>query len=97
MRLSIEEYSNIRKNINKISDLERFKIPRGILHAILMQKKVESVKRKYHLFSGRTKEILDFWKENKRFPDWLTLTPVLKVRLLLKSMGFTTKDINKAL
>lgn len=97
MRLSIEEYSNIRKKINRISDLDRFEIPRGTLHAILMQKKVESVKRKYHLFSGRTKEILDFWKETKRFPDWLTLTPVLKVRLLLKAMEFTTKEINKAL
>ncbi|MCS7143754.1 MAG: C15orf41 family protein [Archaeoglobaceae archaeon] len=97
MKLSIEEYLNIRRNLNKISDLDRFQIPRGILHAILMQKKVESVKRKYHLFSGRTKEILEFWKEKKRFPEWLTLTPVLKVRLLLKAMEFSTKDINKVL
>ncbi|MDI9610665.1 MAG: TPD domain-containing protein [Archaeoglobaceae archaeon] len=97
MRLSLDEYMLIRKNLNRISDFGKFQIPRGILHAILMQKKVESVKRKYHLFSGRTKEILEFWEEKKRLPEWLTLTPVLKVRLLLKGMQFTTKEINKSL
>lgn len=97
MRLSFEEYIEIRRNLNKISDFERFRIPRGILHAILMQKKVESVKRKYHLFSGRTREILEFWEEKKRFPEWLTLPPVLKVRLLLKGMDFSAKQINRAL
>ncbi len=97
MRLSIEDYSTLRRNLNRISDLEKFQAPRGIMHAILMQKKVESVKRKYHLFSGRTKEILQYWNEKKRFPEWLTLTPVLKVRLLLKGMDFSTKQINNAL
>lgn len=97
MKLSIENYLEIRKNLNKISDLEKFQLPRGILHAILVQKKVESVKRKYHLFSAKTKEIFEFWKEKKNFPEWLTLTPVLKVRLLLKAMDFSTKEINKAL
>jgi len=97
MMLSFEDYIELRRNLNRISDFDRFKFPRGILHAILMQKKVESVKRKYHIFSGRTKEILQFWKERKRFPEWLTLTPVLKVRLLLKGMDFTTKQINNAL
>lgn len=97
MMLSIEEYLELRKNLNKVSDFDRFNLPRGILHAILMQKKVENVKRKYHLFSCRTKEILEFWNEKKRFPEWLTLTPVLKVRLLLKAMDFSTKQINKVL
>lgn len=97
MRLSIEEYLYVRKNLNKISDLDKFQLPRGVLHAILMQKKIESVKKKYHLFSGRTKEILQFWEERKSFPQWLTLTPVLKVRLLLKGMEFSTKEINRSL
>lgn len=97
MKLSINEYSHIRRNLNRISDLDKFNIPRGILHAILVQKKVESVKRKYHLFSGRTKEILEFWMEKRRLPEWLTLTPVLNVRLLLRGMNFTVKEINKSL
>jgi len=95
MRLSIEDYLTLRRNLNRISDLEKFQVPRGIMHAILMQKKIESVKRKYHLFSGRTKEILQYWVDKKRFPEWLTLTPVLKVRLLLKGMDFSTKQINQ--
>lgn len=97
MRLSVEEYLHVRKNLNKISDFDKFQLPRGVLHAILMQKKIESVKRKYHLFSGRTKEILQFWEERKSFPQWLTLTPVLKVRLLLKGLEFSTKEINRSL
>jgi hypothetical protein len=97
MRLSVENYLTLRRNLNRISDLEKFQVPRGVMHAILMQKKVESVKRKYHLFSGRTKEILQYWNERKRLPEWLTLTPVLKVRLLLKGMDFSTKQINKVL
>lgn len=97
MMLQIEEYLDLRRNLNRVSDFDKFKIPRGVMHAILMQKKVENVKRKYHLFSCRTKEILEFWNDKKRFPEWLTLTPVLKVRLLLKGMDFSAKQINKAL
>ncbi|MEM3896420.1 MAG: TPD domain-containing protein [Archaeoglobaceae archaeon] len=97
MIVSIQDYLLIRKNVNKISDLNKFGLPRGILHSILIQKKVESVKRKYHLFAERKEEILRHWKEEKSFPRWLTLTPVMKVRLLLKAMNFSAKEINRAL
>lgn len=97
MRISEEYYIEIKRNLNTIADLEKFPLPRGVLHAILMQKKVESVKRKYHLFSCRKEEILEYWKERKRFPSWLSLTPVMKIRLLLKAMDFSSKEINKAL
>lgn len=97
MIISVQNYLLIRKNVNKVSDLNKFKYPRGMIHSILLQKKVENVKRKYHLFAGKEKEILEYWKEKKRFPEWFTLTPVMKVRILLKSMDFSTKEINKAL
>ncbi|MEM1579189.1 MAG: TPD domain-containing protein [Archaeoglobaceae archaeon] len=97
MRIPEKDYTEIKRNLNKIADLEKFPLPRGVLHAILVQKKVESVKRKYHLFSCKTKEILEHWQQRKRFPNWLTLTPVMKVRLLLKAMDFSAKEINKAL
>ncbi len=97
MIISLQDYLWIRKNLNKIADLKKFNIPRGVLHSILIQKKVDSVKRKYHLFAERKEEILRYWKVEKGFPQWLTLTPVMKVRLLLKAMDFSTKEINKAL
>lgn len=97
MIISPQQYLWIRKNVNKISDLSKFELPRGILHSILIQKKVESVKKKYHFFARRKEEILKHWREEKRFPRWFTLTPVMKVRILLKAMGFSAKEINKAL
>ncbi|MEM4472471.1 MAG: TPD domain-containing protein [Archaeoglobaceae archaeon] len=97
MKLPLQDYLEIRKKINKIADLNKFNLPRGVLHSILLQKKVENVKKKYHLFVEKKMEILKYWKENKKFPEWLTLTPVMKVRLLLNAMGFSTKEINMAL
>lgn len=97
MIISLQDYICIRKNVNRVSDLNKFELPRGILHSILVQKKVDSVKRKYHIFADRKEEILRQWKEEKTFPRWLTLTPVMKVRLLLKAMNFSAKEINKAL
>lgn len=97
MIISLQDYIWIRKNVNRVSDLNKFELPRGILHSILVQKKVDSVKRKYHIFADRREEILRQWKEEKTFPQWLTLTPVMKVRLLLKAMNFSAREINKAL
>lgn len=97
MRIPLQLYFQIRRNLNRISDLNKFELPRGVLHSILIQKKVESVKRKYHSFAERKEEILKHWKDEKSFPKWLTLTPVMKVRLLLKAMGFSAKDVNRAL
>lgn len=97
MIISAQEYLRIRKDLNRISDLSKFEAPRGVLHAILVQKKVESVKKKYHYFFRRKEEILEYWREKKRFPEWLTLTPVMKVRLLLRAMDFSMREINEAL
>uniref|UniRef100_A0A7J2TJV9 CDAN1-interacting nuclease 1 n=1 Tax=Archaeoglobus fulgidus TaxID=2234 RepID=A0A7J2TJV9_ARCFL len=97
MRLDPKKYYEIRKKLNRISDFNKFDLPRGVLHSILVQKKVESVKRKYHIFSSRGDEVLRYWEENKSLPRWLTLTPVMKVRILLKAMGLSAREIGKAL
>ncbi len=97
MRLNPDEYLEIRRVVNRISDLDKFNLPRGVLHSILIQKKVESVKRKYRIFAEKSDEILRYWKEKGSFPKWLTLTPVMKIRILLKALGLSTKEIWKAL
>ncbi len=97
MILKYDEYVTLLKKLRNVRDLSKFRYPRGMLHSILQQKKVESVKRKYHNFASRIEEIVEHWEKTRSFPRWLTLTPVMKVRLLLKGLGFSAKSINKML
>lgn len=97
MKIPYEEYVKIRKNLRTVRDIARLPYPRGMLHSILQQKKVDSVKRKYHLFADRIPEIVDYWEKKKMFPKWLTLPPVMKVRLLMKGLNFSAKAINNIL
>ncbi len=97
MRINLDEYLRIRKTLRDVRSLGEFSYPRGVLHSILLQRRIESVKRKYRMFADRLDEIVDFWRENRKLPRWLTLPPVMKVRLLLKGLGFSTKAINRIL
>lgn len=97
MRISVNEFLRIKRELKTIRDIKKLPYPRGMLHCILQQKKVESVKRKYHTFADRIPEIVDYWNRQREFPRWLTLPPVMKIRLLMKGMGFSAKAINKAL
>ncbi len=97
MRIPATEFLKIRRELKTLSDIRKLPYPRGMLHCILQQKKVDSVKRKYHTFAERIPEILSYWEEEKKFPRWLTLPPVMKIRLLMKGMGYSAKAINKAL
>lgn len=97
MRIPVTEFLKIRRELKTLSDIRKLPYPRGMLHCILQQKKVDSVKRKYHTFAERIPEILSYWEKEKKFPKWLTLPPVMKIRLLMKGMGHSAKAINKAL
>ena len=97
MRISVEEFLRIRRELRTMRDIRKLPYPRGTLHCILQQKKVDSVKRKYHTFADRIPEIVEYWEREKKFPRWLTLPPVMKLRLLMKGMGYSAKMINKAL
>uniref|UniRef100_A0A7C3MA94 TPD domain-containing protein n=2 Tax=Archaeoglobus fulgidus TaxID=2234 RepID=A0A7C3MA94_ARCFL len=97
MRISVTEFLKIRKELRSHRDIRKLPYPRGMLHSILQQKKVDSVKKKYHKFAERIPEIVEYWEREKKFPSWLTLPPVMKIRLLMKGMGFSAKSINKAL
>ncbi len=97
MMLSYEEYLNIRRALRNINDFRKFPYPRGTLLGILQQKKVEYVKKNYNKFYSRLEKIVEYWRTNKRIPRWLTLPPVMRVRLLLKGLGYSAKTINKIL
>jgi len=97
IRINIEEFKNIRR---KISDIRCLSLPgytRGMLFTVLSQKKVDSVKRWYPKAVERLDEIYEFWSREKKLPKWMKLTPIMRVRLLLKSMNLTKAEINRIL
>ncbi|MCS7121010.1 MAG: C15orf41 family protein [Archaeoglobaceae archaeon] len=92
MKIGVDEYKAIRKNLSNIKDLDKFNYPRGILHSILLQKKVDYTRKNYHRFASRIDEVVKIWKSEKKFPEWLKLTPAMKLRLLLKGLGYRGVD-----
>ena len=97
MRLDLGEYRRIRKKLNSVEDLDKLQYPRGMLHSILQQKIIWNVKRKYGYFKKKVDLLVRHWKKNKRMPGWLSLTPVMNVRLLLQGMGYSRKEIVRVL
>ena len=91
--MRLEEFLEIRRNLRRFSDFGRYNYPRGSLFGILSQKRVDFVKRNYHRFSSRLEEIEEEWRRKKRFPKWLRLPPVLRLKLLMKSLGFSDREI----
>lgn len=97
MKMKLDEYRVLRRNLRNLKDLDRFQYPRAVLHSILLQKKVEYVKRYYYCFLSRVDEIVKFWRNERRFPGWLKLPKSMKLRLLLKGLGFSKSEIKKSL
>ncbi len=99
--MRVEDFVRIRRELRNISDIERLSrnpgVSRGTLFSILVQKKVSFVRRNYRRFESRVQEIAEFWEKNKRFPRWLKLPKTMKLRLLFKGLGFTKREISKAL
>jgi len=95
--MDISEFQTLRRNLRNLSDLGKFPYHRGTLFTILSQKKVDSVKRKYPKVAERLDELADYWRSNKKMPLWLNLTPIMRVRLLLKALGYSKSEITKSL
>ncbi|RLI75454.1 hypothetical protein DRP05_14790 [Archaeoglobales archaeon] len=97
MRISIEEYQKVRRNLRDLRDLNKFGYPRGMLFTILTQKKVDFVKREYPNVIKRLEDLATYWNANKKIPKWVRLMPVMKVRVLMRSLGFSNSEILKAI
>ena len=97
MKISVEDYKRIRRNLRNLSDLSRLNYPRGMLFTILTQKKVDFVKKDYPKIVEKLDEIEKYWRNKKEIPKWVKLTPVMKTRVLMKSLGFSNSEILKAL
>ncbi len=97
IRISNCEFKRIRRSIINIRSLNLLSYPRGMLFTILTQKKVDYVKKFYPKALDKLDEIEKFWKKEGKYPPWLKLTPVMRVRLLLKSHSLSKSAINKIL
>uniref|UniRef100_A0A7C3YED4 Uncharacterized protein n=1 Tax=Geoglobus ahangari TaxID=113653 RepID=A0A7C3YED4_9EURY len=93
--MKLEEFVKIRRNLRSFGDFKKYKHPRGTLFGILSQKKVDFVKRTYHNLLSRLPEIEEEWKRKGRLPKWLRLPPVLRLKFLMKSLGFSDKEIDR--
>ncbi len=89
-----KEFLRLRRMLN-IRNLEGFDYPKPVLASILSQKIVEKVKARHPIYVRRLKDIAEFWREKGRFPNWLNAPPMIKVRLLLKALGYTKSEIRK--
>jgi hypothetical protein len=93
--VKLEEYLKIRRALKSPKDFDKFGRKNYILSSILNQKTVDRVLRTYHQYNSDLNVIARIWKEKRRIP--VKLPPVLRVRLLLKSLGFSKSEIQNAL
>lgn len=97
MIIEFSEFQKIRKNLRCLRDFNKLNYPRGMLFTILSQKRVDAVKRYYPRAMEKLNEITSFWNKRGKFPPWLRLTPVMRIRVLLKGLGFSKAEIGRIL
>jgi len=93
--MKLEEYLKVRKNLRTPNDFDRFGYPNYVLSSILTQKIVDYVMKRFKDYSTRLDVIERIWREKRRIP--IKLPPVLRVRLLLKALGYSKSAVQNAL
>jgi len=94
--MKTEEFFLIRKSLKSLRDISNPKYKRGTLFSILLQKRIDNVKRRYHIYISRLPEIAQHWERNKEIPKWVRLPPVMRIKILMKSLGMSGKEITRA-
>ncbi len=97
MIIDVAKFQEIRRRLRGIRDLNQPGYPRGMLFTVLSQKKVDTVKKFYPRAVERLDEIASFWNKERSFPSWLKLTPVMRVRVLLKALGYSKAETGRIL
>ncbi len=97
IRIGFEDFRELRRRVSSVRRLNVPGYPRGMLFTILSQKKVDYVKRDYPKAVEKLDEIARCWKREEKLPEWLRLTPVMRVRLLLKAVGISKAEVNRIL
>jgi len=95
--IDTDEFWKIRKKLSSVRNLNVPGYSRGMLFTILSQKRVDSVKRYYPRVVERLDSLQEVWRREARLPRWMRLTPVMRVRLLMKALGLSKAEINRTL
>ncbi len=94
--MKIEEFFQVRNGLKSLRDISNPNYERGMLFSILLQKRIDNVKRRYHLYASRLPEIAHHWEWKKEIPKWVRLPPVMRIKLLMRSLGMTNREISRA-
>ncbi|MBE8540275.1 TPD domain-containing protein [Geoglobus acetivorans] len=95
--MKIEEYFMLKKDLKGFRDFSKYEqtYPRGTLFGILLQKRIDNVKRRYGDYTSRLPELASYWEKNREIPGWLRLPPIMRIKLLMKALGMSKKEILK--
>ncbi len=94
LKMELREFIRLRRMIN-LRNLDKFNYPKPVLTSILTQKIVDKVKARHPTYVERLNEIAEHWREKKKFPSWFVAPPMIKVKLLMKALGFTKSEIRR--
>lgn len=94
LTMDVREFLSLRRNIN-VRNVGEFSHPMPVLSSILSQKIVERMKARHPVYLRRLDEIAECWRRRGRVPRWLTAPPMMKAKLLMKSLGYTKAEIRR--
>ncbi len=94
--MKAEEFFELRRSLKSFRDLSNPEYERGTLFSILLQKRIDNVKKRYHNYASRLSEIAHDWERYRKIPEWVRLPPVMRIKLLMRALGYSTKEIAKA-
>ena len=92
-KLDLETYRMIRRSLKSPKDFEKFPIPNYVLSSILNQKIVENVIKNFRRYDPE--KVARVWKERGKLN--VRLPPVLRLKILMKGLGFSKREISNLL
>jgi len=95
--IDVDNFHRLRRNLKCIRDLNHSSYSRGALFTILSQKRVDMVKRDHPKAINKLDSVAKYWNGRKQIPNWLDMTPVMRLRILLKAIGFNKAEVRKSL
>ena len=94
--MKAEEFFELRRSLKSFRDLSNPEYERGTLFSILLQKRIDNVKKRYHSYASRLPEIAHHWERYRKIPEWVRLPPVMRIKLLMRALGYSAKEIARA-
>ena len=92
-KLDLETYRMIRRSLKSPKDFEKFPIPNYVLSSILNQKIVENVIKNFRRYDPE--KVARVWKGRGKLN--VRLPPVLRLKILMKGLGFSKREISNLL